>query len=805
MSYTLDFVESPGGAVRLHLDDANIKHIGDRTHIPLPDHYKQWAESSLTDGRRPVGDGKYGNVPLTLSFGIFADSIANLDAKARALIAEITRDNWLKFSPEGGSPLYYRTYHYDKGDPGTLQDKLHRLNKFAWEFTVGLEAELPVGTEQTLTIVENLVSNWDFTDRTGDDFDDWTEIEIGTATVSAETADYFIPSVSVSCLATNSGSLAYEESPYIEVDSSRHHCFFYNCKIIQAVASPGNLHTIPYINCYDAGHNLLGTLGDYGGAVATLIPQNSANWQAKKIAIHPEGETTESFYFFADTVYVKIFLGVNVISGTGNDETLFDAVCLTESEYLIDNILGNPAAIDLYPASDVLGDVPALADFYFTKFGPEVYEMTALYLGGRKNYNSGFSPIFECDAAIGVAGINAHAYGSNYRSMVIGSELITNNGLNTITGTAGSNTETWDNWTASRGGVMIAQAAKKKEGAYAIKNYLSALGAAATNTLTSTAFIAVNIANDHYLSIWYLLKQLSGLARFKAEILCYNAASAYINTLMVKNTRANRNAWTPAYLDIPAANWPALTAKVKIHISATVGWPSGHDTSKHQDKIYFDFCSLKEGPPVFLSDAADVNFSKGRIKPFWHYRITSAQASKDISLQSRLEDLTGDYTPWLEIAHPTLDLPGVWTFQGDGLIDPFELPTFPIPSDQDAPGFQQEFQIKLDSALTATSIYSDLLALIPTDGGLAVLGAEDNEHIIVDSQSDLPAFLRSFNGLKNQGLIMDEGKVSRPFKVDPNGSNFACLLVWTDESGNQPAQFFSNLKIKYRPRYLVVV
>ena len=54
--------------------------------------------------------------------------------------------------------------------------------------------------------------------------------------------------------------------------------------------------------------------------------------------------------------------------------------------------------------------------------------------------------------------------------------------------------------------------------------------------------------------------------------------------------------------------------------------------------------------------------------------------------------------------------------------------------------------------------------------------------------------------------LSTDGNVSRPLSVDrQNGSNFGCLMVRTDENGNQPAQFLADLKIKYHPRYLVVV
>lgn len=110
-------------------------------------------------------------------------------------------------------------------------------------------------------------------------------------------------------------------------------------------------------------------------------------------------------------------------------------------------------------------------------------------------------------------------------------------------------------------------------------------------------------------------------------------------------------------------------------------------------------------------------------------------------------------------------------------------------------------------------MYSDGMFLLPEDNGYAVIDAEDNEHLIIDSRSDLPSWLFTSDGTKEKAVIADQGSVS-PFTIDPrknpmeaasgSGSNYACLLVWTDENGNQPCQFLADITMKYRPRYLLV-
>jgi len=806
----LRFVDSDLITVRLALD-----YVESETHIPYPEHLKNWAESSQADGRKMVGDGKYNNIPIDLTLKIKGTDAPDLDDKLQALATEITRKNILEYRPIGASEsVFYVTYPYSTGNPRGLLERALRENFIAFP-SISLEAELPFGAEEEIQIIENLLPNWSLEDYAGTGAtynpDGWTATRVngaGLATVEEYSTKKVFGDYSVNLeITTKDGEAQIETTDYIPIDRTHEYYLLFNhYKIktfIALVMCNGISDDYVFIDEYDAGNNLLASTGiDPGGDPSAwyLSVTRKAAWDV-------------------DCTKVKIRIKIYFVGAqTAEISWLFDGMLFADSYFLNPDCgPSNPAAI-VIPAAETKGDVPALCDIHISKFDEDVKTMTSLYFGGRKNYDAEFLTILEADPGL-VTGPSNLASGGRYCVVYIGAELILKNSFNTIVGVAGSNTETWTNWTEVRGGsgYLIAYAGGRaltpfyvapREGTYMVVSYIPVSGAAmATNTLTSD-LTAVTIANDHYFSIWYILRNLSGLGQFKVEIECYTAAPALTGTLTVVDTMTTRNSWTPANLEIEAADWPALTTQVKIKVTSQVARAVGQSGAvlgePAYDKAFFDFCSLKEGSPFFLGREL-LSKTEGRSKPFLHYKITAVQVEKKFSLAGRLWDSGTGYTPWIEIDNPQVDLPGTWTFQGDGYMDPFEIPNFGLPSDEDTPAaFYQELQAKMDSAVAATTMHVDAMALIPTDNGYAVLGADDSRHLIIDSQGDMPAFLRSFDGTKANSIILDTGKV-KPFKLDPqNGSNFACLLVWTDGDGNQPAQFLADLKIKYYPRYLVV-
>ena len=99
----------------------------------------------------------------------------------------------------------------------------------------------------------------------------------------------------------------------------------------------------------------------------------------------------------------------------------------------------------------------------------------------------------------------------------------------------------------------------------------------------------------------------------------------------------------------------------------------------------------------------------------------------------------------------------------------------------------------------------DDLVLIPVDNGYATVNAVEARYIIVDSQSDMPAVLKSYDGSINKAARLSEGSLRQSLKLDPqNGSNYAILDKYADSSGNEYGQFLRDVTLKYKPFYLLV-
>lgn len=807
MSYTLKFVESDLTTVRLDLDDQYIKHIGDKTKIPLPKHYKNWAESSQTDGRHPVGDGKYGNIPLTLSFRIAADSIANLDAKARELIAEITRDNILKYTPEGGSPLYYKTFKYDDADPGTLQRRLFRLSKFAWGFTVNLEAELPFGAEEEITIVENLVPNWQFEERTGDDFDDWVETEIngsGTATVAAETTDVVFGDTSLSCEVTATDALAYVTSEnYIDVDSTKHYCFFLNCKIKQATTIPSNQEAAIFIECFDSSNVSLGTLGL--GPSATMVPHDTNVWQSLCYTIYPAGTGGVDFAFYENTAKVKINLGVNSFAA-GTSEMLYDGIVFTNSEYLSGHIVSNPLGL-VVPAALVSGDVPAPVDIYLDKFDADVAYTYGILIGGRKNYDSGFVPYAA--ANVGTSSYSNLANQGDYKSIYIPGNLVLNGGFEDFTGdpTDGD----FDNWTETEdiNGEIEADYVSPKSGTYCLESYVNDETVTRTNEIEYTAKIAIDNTEDYIFAFWYKLIQRTGNCKLVAKIREYDATPTLLATQTI-TLATEKSSWTKYEYTINATGgsspaWNANTTQIVI------GFEMSGNKRYFEDYHYsYDYISLdgvefyQSSVNLALSAAFDLDNIKGFVKPYAHLKLDAAQSGLSFDLRGKITDGTNDITD-LELIDSSESqvIPASWKYM-DGGLDAFEIPNARFSDNATTTDMDQEFELGISSLSTGT-LYLDDLILLPIDNGYAEIAAEDDQHIIVDCQSDLPGILKSYDGTISKAARKSDASLRQIFRLNPqDGSNLAILEKSKGASEMEHAQFLMNVSLKYRPLYLLV-
>ena len=282
MANTLRFVESVGGSTRL-----TLSYIEEQTKIPLPDRTNIFAGNISSDGADYV-TGKYENIELTLALKVEGSSKGDLDDDLQAIITEITRENVLELAMDSGNSIFYETMPYDHAEAMGFLNLKHREAFIVHPLVITLKAKpFALDSETTISIIENLVPNWNMEDFTGNDPDDWTVTETagaGAATVTADTdsGDYVFGSSAVNLVATADDSVAQiQTTAAIEVTATEHYCIVFNYQCEQ-----GELDALTcVITQYNAAH------GDLSDDIE-INPTASAvdTWESSTTVIHAAGE-----------------------------------------------------------------------------------------------------------------------------------------------------------------------------------------------------------------------------------------------------------------------------------------------------------------------------------------------------------------------------------------------------------------------------------------------------------------------------------------------------------------------------------
>ncbi len=783
MASILRFVDSDLTTVRLTLD-----WLEEETDLSLPSHSKIWAENSGADGRKYIA-GRWTGRTLKLALSVKAASKAAMDTALRALLAELTRENILEFYPDSGSAVFIKTYPMDSASINGLAKEYYRSAFTLHPVMVDLPADpFWYGAEETITVVDNLIPNASFEDYAGSgNTTNWTGWEetrtngAGTTTVEALAGAAVFGAVGAHLKITaNDGIAKIISTDFITIDKTKHYCFSMNHYRV------GGADTFNWnIQQYDTG-----------GVAGTLYSANlagAAAWRQDVITIHPSTENTETYYWDADCAKVKLEFWLD----TTVAEWYMDGLVLTCSEYLSSNELNNALGIVLPPAL-ILGDVPAPCDIYLDKF-EDTESTAAIYIGGREAYDAGF--VARLENSLGTAAYSNLASGGAYKTQAVPGELLTDGGFNEITGAAGSGTETWDHWDETRpAGSVLTAYPVPYDAPYCVRAQRSSVGASISIGLESTAAVAVNPALNYLFSVWYQLYNNTGQASLDINIECFNAGHASVGHLHAPLITANKYTWTNYTYAVPAANWPATTAEIKIEIWMNVAWAPPDD----RDTIMVDLASFMQTTSALSAQLQDYSdHIEGFVRPFFHYK-TSAAATKNLSLQAKLvDDALGDITSLAEQETKSVSMLTTWIYQD---FPPIELPTSKVPDAATTTSLEQYLEVDFDSSIAgATTLSIDDLSLIPVENGYAAIPAESNSHLIIDCQSDLPGVLASLDGTLDTAVWYESGGLRDRFTLDPiNGSNLAVLEDFRDSSGNAFGQFLMELKLKYRPRYLAV-
>ncbi|MFA4972888.1 MAG: hypothetical protein WC683_09760 [bacterium] len=799
MANTLEFV-TPALATSLDISS----YLEDGTHIPLPSRNSIWAGNITADGSNYI-TGKYELIPVDLALKVTGATKADLDDNLRAVIAEITKKNILKWQPEGATgPIYYRTYPYDTAEAQTYLSKAYRDQLTVYPFTITLMADpFAWGAEQTISPVSNLVPNWGMESAGGggEPIADWTKTE-GDAnahvTQDTDAGDFLMGLASVN-LTSRDADAELETTDYITIDKDKHYCIFF-CYNQES----GTLDKLTCeIDQYDAG-NVIGTTNTFTPTVTALD-----NWYSFTDIMYPDG--TGGNDWDADAAKCKIRFRCNG-DNAGDDEVYYvDAIIFTCSEYLSGHVLSNPLGICI-PSTAVSGDVPAPCDIYINKLEDGLDQTMGIYIGGRKNYSDDFVPYGA--AASGTVAYGWLANQNDYRTQVLSDEILMSGaawygGFEDWTGSA--ILPNFTGWTEARdtNGYIFA-VTDAKYGDYALWSGVADFTTTRTNTILSEeeAVNGMGVA-DYVLSFWYKLYQTAGYGRLLVEVFCYDAGHGATapDRLTVFDTDIAVWNYRKETIAIDSLDWPAGTVfvKVKFSMSGRAIHPFEQPWRYFYDAVYLDHIRMRPASaPNVLTTSFDLDTINGFVKPFCHMKLAASESDLEFGLQGNLSDGASDITPLEGIASAQeIAVYNVWRYVDAPAA--FEIPNVRISDNADITLFDQEFSMDiegLDSGSTPMSL--DDLVLLPIDNGYcAIPGAETNLHYIIDCQSEMPGVMMSDDGSIDKAAWFSGASVSRRFHLDPQeGSNLA-ILMRSQYLYNEAGVFLADVSIKYRPRFLL--
>jgi len=805
MANTLEFV-TPALATSLDISS----YVESGTNIPLPPHSKVWAGNITAHGAKYI-TGKYELVPITLALKITGTSKSDLDDEIRALIVEITKKNILKWQPESAtSAIYYTTYPYDTAEAQTILSKAHRDAFITYPFTITLMADpFAWGAEQTITVVENLCPNWNMEDFTGDDPDDWTVTETagaGAASITQRTTagDYVFGASSVRFTATADDSVAQiTTTDFITVTNTLHYFICFNHE--RSSGTSGQLECI--IKQYSAAD--VDLADDITIATTNVTVEN---WKLRTTIIYPVATGGNDFH--ASCAKIKIIFRVTGVTGGDSEVYQVDGIFFGCARYLSSYMLTNPLGIIIPPAA-LSGDVPSPCDIYLSAWDTTVDSHNGIYVGGRKEYGSGFVPHAPADT--GTAAYSNIANRGDYMTIAVGGDLVVNGGFENITGDAADGN--FDDWTESEsnGDIKACSGSYARSGTYALWFDSSSYAATASNVITTTAYINnggldLDPAEDYLVEFYYKsyvggMGTGSGYQRLKCEILCYNSSNASTGTLTPLNTTAIKSSYTQvsyAILAGTATALPASTVKIKIRFTMNGRMWDGdaYDNFQVDDVVFY-----QSSTSLALTAAFDLDSIKGYVKPFLHAKLGVADSDLDFALDGKLTDGTNDITDFEGITSSDGQaLDNAWEYV-DGGLESFEVPNVRISDSATTTGLDQEFKLGIANiGAGSTPLSLDDLVLIPIDNGYcAVPALEDTQYLVLDSTSDMAGVLKSYDGTITNAARLSNATMSSRFYLDPqNGSNLAILEKWIDASNNEYGQLLMDVVIKYRPFYLIV-
>jgi hypothetical protein len=436
-----------------------------------------------------------------------------------------------------------------------------------------------------------------------------------------------------------------------------------------------------------------------------------------------------------------------------------------------------------------------------------------IYIGGREEYSADFVPYGA--AASGTAANSYLANQNDYMTQVLSDEILMDavgptwyGGFETWTGSA--LVPVYADWTCNRVASVgyIFATTDAKYGDYAIYSAVGSYTTTGTNDITMVNYEAVAIA-DYMLTFWYKLDQYTGYGRLVVKVHCYNAASALIGTLTVLDTLEEKRRYTRESILIDSLDWPALTTKIKLEFEMSgrcmERWDPYPGYHVVYDSVYLDHVRMRPASePEALTTSFDLDDIRGFVKPFVHIMLNASESDLEFGLNGNLTDGTNDITPLENITSAQqVACYDVWRYVDS--LSAFEIPNVRISDNAALTDFDQEFSLEiegLDAGSTPMSV--DDLVLLPIDNGYcAIPGVEDNVYYIIDSRSDLPGVLVSYDGTIGKAAWFSNAPLSRRFYLDPqNGSNLA-ILMRTQLAYHEIGEFLANVTIKYTPRFLL--
>jgi hypothetical protein len=611
----------------------------------------------------------------------------------------------------------------------------------------------------------------------------WIPTEVngaGTATADQSDTQALFGSYSCKLKITSDDGEAYITSPFITIDRTQPHALLVN----YYHAGGGDSLSIKVEQYEEDGTPLADLLDDTGIGGTTA-------WRSIQY---------ELTGFHADCAQVKIEIKVD----TAIAEFYIDGIAFADARYLSEGLIANPIGFAI-PAADIKGDLPAPVDIYIQKWDDTVAETAGILVGQRKEYDADFTPRVPTDqsatdAYSSLAGFDEVAAGIHMglrRSIPFPGQLLVNGGFEAWTGV------NCDNWTRTPGahGVIAPLSNGPYKGNYYVYGLVDA--SPAESLYMTSDLMVVNPAEDYVADITYRLNNVSSRARLVVELLCYQAdGTTPTQTITILDTKAKQAAWKPKTLKILAAQWNALTARARFRWTFT-GTYIYTSSSQYWDWCALDAASFRQSSYSYIFDGSEyIDRIKGYVHPALHYYLNAAQADRAVELYGNLvHDVYGEIGGVNALQRATLNMPATWIFEDGFRV--MNLPTSGMGPEMDLSDISQRIVAHIDSAMTAGTVYMDELALIPQDEGAAYIPAESNRYIVLDSMSPMPLILKSFDGTKTKAMVEDNAILKRRFTLDPGGTNYAVLIRHVVDDG-EIAQFTANVRLRYRPRYLVV-